>query len=323
MNKEQRKKVTQDQVERFFASYYPNWRLHQILTNEKLLEEKFNFYPSIINTTKQPDDLNGDSTIAQEITNGLMFETISYCVQYIEDLFALIKAGEKKEFFIKNIITYDAGKISNFIKQNINKEQLCKCFHFPYYTEKLKDDETDKIYRESITRLYDQIKEFKEFYQQHQFFYTQYKHGLTIVLRPYNKYNDEQIQKSKEGNFSPYLAAFDNLGVDKLKDKKERLNGMVFMPCFTESIRENIQELTKEDNLVRYVFPPRETTIEKIKTLAFKIRDCINVITNNIVEETRNDNDAEIVKMQLPDKEIGKVVCFIQIKSKQNRKPFC
>lgn len=311
MNSEQRKKVTQDQVQRFFASYYPNWRLHQILTNEKLLSEKFAFYSSIIDKTKQPDDQSGDSTIAQEITNGLMFETISYCVQYIEDLFALIKAGEKKDFFIKNIITYDAGKIANFIRQNLNEEQLCKNFHFPYFTEEFKDVETNQIYRESITRLHNQIKEFKEFYIQHQFFYAQYKHGLTVALRPYNVYTDEQIQKSKDGNFEPYLAAFDNLALNKLKDdKKERLNGMVFMPCFTESVRTNIQELMREDNLVRYVFPPKGTTIEKIKDIAFKVRDCINIIGNNIIEETKNENNAKIVQMQMPAEEIGKVVNF-------------
>lgn len=319
MNKEQRKKVTQEQVESFFSSYYPNWRLNQILTNEKILNEKFTFYSSIINNSKQPDDPNGDSTIAQEITNGLLFENISYCVQYIEDLFALIKAGENKELFIKNIITYDAGKINNFIKQKVNIEQVCKCFHFPYFTENFEDLEIDKTYKQSTKRLYDWINEFKDFYNQHQFFYTQYKHGLTVALRPYNRYNEEQIQKSKDGDFAPYLAAFDNLALEKLKDKKDRINGMVLMPTFTEAIRENIVELMKEDNLIRYVFPPKETDIEKIKSIAYKIRDCINIIENNFIEETRNENDAKIVKKQMPSDEIGKVINFTFTYSQDNK----
>lgn len=310
MNKQQRKKVTEDQVAAFFSSYYTNWRLHQILTNEKLLKEKFSFYSSIIQNSKQLDDETGDSTIAQEITNGLLFESISYCIQYIEDLFALIKAGENKELFIKNIITYDAGKINNFIKQKLNIEQLCKCFHFPYFTEELQNKETDKTYRESIDRLHKWTVEFKEFHSQHNFFYTQYKHGLTVALRPLKKYTDEQIQKSKEGNFEPYLAAFDNLALEKLKDKKDRLNGLVFMPNLTEDIQHNIVELMSEDNLIRYVFPPKETDMELIKSVAYKVRDCIHIIANNIIEETKNENDAKVVQMQMPASEIGKVVSF-------------
>jgi hypothetical protein len=310
MNKEQRKKVTQDQIERFFGSYYPNWRLHQILTNEKLLKEKFTYYSDIISITKQPDDLSGDSTISQEITNGLYFETISYCVQYIEDLYAIIKAGENKDLFIKNVITYDAGKIASFINQNINEEKACKAFHFPYFIEEFEDKETEKVYRESVTRILNWMKEFKEFHLQYQFFYNQYKHGLTVALRPYNIYNEEQIERAKNGEMNPYLAAFDNLGIHKLKDKRERLNGMVFMPCFTENVRANLQELTSEDNLVRYVFPPKETSMEKIKEIAFKVRDCINAIGNNIMEESRNENDSKIVKMQLPTGEINKIYNF-------------
>jgi len=310
MKKEERIIVTQDQVESFFSSYYSNWRLHQILTNEKLLNEKYSFYSSIIENSKQFDDTTGDSTIAQEITNGLLFETISYCIQYIEDLFALIKAGENKDLFIKNIITYDAGKINNFIKQKLSIEELCKCFHFPYFNEELEDKETEALYRESINRLNDWIIEFKEFYNQHQFFYTQYKHGLTVALRPFSKYTDEQVQKSKEGQMNPYLAAFDNLSLEKLKDKKDRLNGMVFMPNFTKNIQRNLVELMNEDNLIRYVFPPQDTNIEKIKNIAFKIRDSINIIGNNIIEETKNENDAKVVKMQMPASKIGKVINF-------------
>ncbi len=310
MNKEQRRKVNQDQINAFFSSYYPNWRLHQILTNEKLLKEKFDFYSSIISDSKQIDDPNGDSTIAQEITNGLSFEIISYCVQYIEDLFALLKAGENIDLFVKNIITYDAGKINNFIKQKWKVEQLCKHFHFPFFEEEFDDKEADKIYRESIVRLNEWILEFKEFHNQNYFFYTQYKHGLTVALRPYKKYTDEQIQESKEGNFEPYLAAFDNLALEKLKDKPERLNGMVFMPNLTENVQVNIAELMKEDNLIRYVFPSEKTNLDKIKSISFKIRDCINIFTNNILEETRKENEAKIVKMQLPAEKIGQVSVF-------------
>ncbi|MEY2923269.1 MAG: hypothetical protein RL108_1895 [Bacteroidota bacterium] len=310
MNREQRNKVNQDQINKFFSSYYTNWRLNQILTNEKILNEKFDFYASIIKVTKQPDDNNGDSTIAQEITNGLLFESISCCVQFIEDLFALLKAGENKDHFIKNIITYNAGKIQNFITQNLNEEQLCKSFHFPYYIEGFDDERVNEVRLECIARLFEWIQEIKEFHAQHSFFYNQYKHGLTVALRPYYIYGDEQIQKSKDGDFEPYLAAFDSLAMSKLKDKKARFSKMMFIPCFTENVKANVKELMNEDNLVRYVFPPQETNMVKIKDIAFKVRDCINIVGNNIMAEAENEISSKIVKFQLPASEINKVCSF-------------
>src|SRR5689334_21071326 len=203
MNKEERKNVTRDQIERFFASYFPNWRFVQILATEKLLNEKFSFYPSIISDAKQSDDPTGDSTIAQEITNGLLFDAIANCIQYIEDLFALLKAGENKDFFIRHIITYHAGKVEKFIERKHTEEKICNLFYFPFFDEEFDDKKKYKVYRDSISRLCEWIDEIKEFYSKHQFFYKQYKHGLTVALRPYGRYSQEQIEESKAGKRKP------------------------------------------------------------------------------------------------------------------------
>lgn len=307
MNKEQRNKVTRDQIEKFFSSYFPNWRLHQILTIEKLLKERFNFYSSIILETKQHDDLTGDFTIAQEITNGLLFDAISNCVQYIEDLFALLKAGVNKDFFIKNIITYKAGQIDNFIKQNFNEKEICGLFYFPYFKKEFSNKEFHATYIDSISRFRSWIKEIKDFHFKHQFFYTQYKHGLTIALRPYRLYTNEQMQKSKDGEFDPYLAAFDNLALDKLKDQKDRLDDYSFVPYITNNIQPHLNKLMQEDNLIRYVFPPKGTDIEKIKNIAFKIRKCINIFTNNIIRTIRGEQP---YKMQMPSSDETGVLEF-------------
>lgn len=324
MNKEQRKKANLDQIERFFASYYPSWRLHQILTNEKLIAEKFTFYSSIIEKTKQFDDSTGDYTIAQEITNGLYMETIAYCVQYIEDLFALLKAGKNIDFFIKNIITYDAGSVENYTKEKMTEKKMCDAFYFPYFEKEPEKSttETTETYYECISRLLEWMKEIKEFFIQHQFFYKQYKHGLTIALRPYNIFSEEQVTKAKTGNFEPYLAALDNLELTKLKDKKDRFNGYVFIPNLTENISPNIQQLMKEDNLIRYVFPPKETNMAKIKDIAFKVRECINIFSNNIIVTAREENP---LKLHLPAAEIGKVCAFsfdsFPLANQENEKP--
>jgi hypothetical protein len=307
MNKEQRDKVTIDQIERFFASYYSSWRLQQILTIEKLLNEKYNFFPAFISETKQTDDFTGEATIAQEITNGLILDAISTCVQYAQNLFALLKAGENKDFFIRDIQEHDVSKIDTLIKQNTDEEKLCELFHFPYYREEFENKPLYIMYTGCVSRLHNWINEIKDFYINHEFINTQYKHGLTVALRPYALYTEKQIQESKNNKFNQHLVVFENLALNKLKAKDDNLKGYHLMPCFTDNVRPHIQELIQEDNMVRYVFPPADTDIEKIKSIAFKIRDCINAFASNIIRAVKNNHPH---KRQLPSPERGKPYKF-------------
>ena len=307
MDKIERNKVTRDQIDRFFASYFPNWRLQQILTVEKILDNKFSFYAGIIEDTKQYDDSNGEATIAQEVTNGLLFEAISVCIQSIEDLFALLSAGENRDYFIKNIITYSAGRIENFIKQERSDVKLCALFWVPYFKGTLSNPDMDQIYRDGIQLLVEMTQRLRAFYGQYHFFYTQYKHGLTVALRPFKKYSYEQIVDSKMGEMDPYLAAFDNLSLIKLESKQDRQTEMAFMPCFTNNIIPHLNELMQEDNLIRYTFPPIKTNINDLKNISYMVRDCIDIFRNNILQTVY---DTPPYKMRIPSRDRGKVFQF-------------
>lgn len=78
------------------------------------------------------------------------------------------------------------------------------------------------------------------------------------------------------------------------------------MPCFTENVRPHLIELIKEDNLARYVFPPRETDIQVIKEIAYKVRDCINIFSNNLLVTVQ---DSTPYKLHIPQ-EKGLVCSF-------------
>lgn len=149
MTKDERKKVTNDQINRFFASYYPNWRLQQILTTEKILQEKFTFYSTIISETKQADDVTGEYTIAQEITNGLLFDVISVCVQYIEDLFALLKAGENKISLLRILLLMMLEKLKILLDKSQILKNYVSFFIFPFSKKNLKK----KILKKSIEKV--------------------------------------------------------------------------------------------------------------------------------------------------------------------------
>jgi hypothetical protein len=134
MTPQQRTKASIDLTLTYIQNYYPDWRLAKVLTIKKLLADRYEFYKDLINDVRYHGDKTGEATIAQEVKNGLYFDAISQCVQYVEDLFALINAARKPDFFIKNIITYDAGKITNLIKSfnNVSARKISDVFHFPH-----------------------------------------------------------------------------------------------------------------------------------------------------------------------------------------------
>lgn len=305
MNNDQRLKASQDQIKRFFYSYYSNWRYAKILINEKVLQNKYNLLQDIAKEIKQPEEDNLETLITQEITNGLHFDTVSNCVQYIEDLFALLKAAKDKEFFIKNIVTYNAGKIENEIKKEHKDKELCDLFYFPHFTE-FDSEDFKAAFEEGLNKLKNRIDRIKEFYKAYHFFYIQYKHGLTVALRPYANLKDEHVQKDKKGEMSFNIVAFDNLSLNKVYNNKHRFQDYAFLPCITDNTKDVIKDLEAEDNLIRFVFSPPHTNIYQIKECAFLVKECMHVFINNLLAVL---NDTDVMKLQLPmDK--GEVMNF-------------
>lgn len=95
MDKQLLKKISSPQTDRFFYSYSSDWRLSQILSIEKQLLNRYEFFDDIVTKTKSPKhEVTNEAIICQEITNGLFFEAIAIAIQSIEDLFALLNAGK-------------------------------------------------------------------------------------------------------------------------------------------------------------------------------------------------------------------------------------
>ncbi len=170
MNTEERNKANKDQINQFISAYYSEWRFIQILSVQKQLSNKYSYFQEIVDKIKETDNSAGDKTIAQEITNGLLFDAVQQSIQYIEDLFAFINASSKKDFFIRSIIQYKAGKIDNSISSFKNsKNIICKHFHFPNYPESeiesVEDEELMKVMNEGISRLGVIVEEIIEYYK--------------------------------------------------------------------------------------------------------------------------------------------------------------
>lgn len=298
MDKVLLRKISNQQTERFFFSYSPDWRLTQILTIEKILQDRYNFFSSIVSEIRSPDTTASDEAIiTQEITNGLFFEGIAIAIQSIEDLFALINAAQKPLKFIGNIITYSAGKIDNLLKQKHSKSDIASLFYFPLFDEQYETEEQQRTFDESLSLLFNIIVELKSFYKKYRFFYTQYKHGLCVALRPYKDFDEKQIADHKQEPFSAYLHVFDNICVSKLDNADTRLNKKIFMPYLTEDITPNIQQLMKEDNLLRFVTSDDRIEFGILKDIVVKARVCSATLGNNLVNTLKGEYP---LNLQLP-----------------------
>lgn len=254
---------------------------------------------------KKTDTSVGDKTIAQEITNGIYFDSIQVCVQYIEDLFALINAGSNRDYFVRSIISYSSGSIKNQIENfKIERENICKSFYFPNYKlENMNEKDDLELYEvlfQSVDRLGEMLKDIICFYKENLFFYNQYKHGLSIALRPFVDYTDEQIEKDKRGNESKFpLVAMDNLNFKNAIKKKDGNYGVLLIPHNSEVISSNIDTLQKENNLLRYVFSSPEVSVENMKHIAYLTKRCMQIFIYNIREVV---SKKEKIKLRMPAK---------------------
>lgn len=313
MDKKEKDKANKDQINRFISTYYSEWRFIQILSIQKTLINRYEFFPDIVEVVKETDNSAGDKTIAQEIRNGLLFDAVQHSIQYIEDLFAFINATLKKDYFIRNIIQYKAGKIENLITSfKNNKKLVCEYFHFPSYPEEedhtAQEEGTLKVINEGLERLGKIVSEVIEYYKKHQFFYNQYKHGLSIALRPYGDYNEEQIELDKKGEFKhPSIVALDSLNFKNASKNQYGNAGYLMMPAFSENIRSNLNTLQKENNLLRYVMSPEDTNIENIVDMASKTKRCLHILIHNFRSKI---NDPEFLKLRLPAENNSEVVEF-------------
>lgn len=311
LTNQQRALASTDLTVSYLYNYYAKWRYVKVLTLKKLIENRYEFYKDIYSEIKAHDDADGQATIAQEIHHGLYHDAISHCVQYIEDLFALLKASKQPDFFIRNVITYKGGEVTNFLKSfKAEAKNLGEVFHFPADLE-FPLAENQQEYNDGIKRLKEYVEELIKFYKDYEFFYNQYKHGLSVALRPFgNVFTTEQIAKDQSGELPPFLSVYDNLNLEaSFKKGTAAINHGIMMPGLTENVMPFISELSSENNYLRFVHPPDypNLTIELLIRKAKLTCYCINLFIFNYGWKIKPDDNN--YKFQLPlDYNINRVV---------------
>lgn len=314
MTPEQRKRASIDLTLTYFQSYYTEWRLAKVLTTKKLIETRHDFYEDLLPEIGKWSKNDGSASVAQEIHNGLHHDAIAQCIQYIEDLFALIRATKQPDYFVKNIVTYGAGSVTNTIKSyNANLENVSKDFYLPNI-DIMKDDSRIVDAVNQLTKLVeDQVK----FYKKYWFFYNQYKHGLAIPMRPYgNIYTKEQIELDKKGEMEPFIVVYDNLNISAAASKGTfSTNHGAVMPGFTNNVMPFISKLEKESNFLRLVFPPDipNFNIELLLDQAYKTRACISVLIANYTNHISPQGTKRVFRLPLDYRKNEALECGYEV----------
>ena len=214
----QRRLAAIDLTQYYLASVWVDWRLVQVMSIQKRMEAKYSFYAPIMETLY---DTSNERVIAQSVTNGLLFDAIAHCIQYVEDIFALIRASRNPDYFIRDIITYQAGQITSLIKSfKPTEKNMADAFHYPL--DLIYAREEDQVaYQNDSFLLKQLVMDLLQFYKDYEFFYVQYKHGLTIPLKPFARdFTDKQVAESKAGTLTPLFAVYDNFNIQAARERR-------------------------------------------------------------------------------------------------------
>ena len=168
------------------------------------------------------------------------------------------------------------------IGEKISDQDIATLFYFPLFADKY-EEEAQAVFEFSFGLLISAIQDLKAFYNKYEFFYNQYKHGLCVVSRAYKDYDSDQIARDKSNWQDRHLNVFDNLSVTKLAPKSVRISKKVFMPYLTSEIQENLVELMKDDNLIRFVSQDSRITIAELVLIVRKSYTCASVFMRNII----------------------------------------
>lgn len=301
MNEEERLEASKQQILLYLGSQYPKWRLSSILTIQKILGNIYEFYSDLIHEINQPDDEHGKHTINKEIYTGLTIQAVSEAIQYIEELFAMLKFSQNLPYFIRSLFNYKAGKVTDFIRKfQIDKSSICKYFLIPNIPNESnwENQEVLETYINSINLIHRELTEIIKFFNKYEYLNNQYKHGLNIMFRSSGIPNDSPEPDDVQVDDGASIFIFDSLDTKKLINKPHRFNGSA-APLTNNVIQLHASSLHNEDNLLRFIIPMESVRMGEIVGIARKINKLYNCIRFNLASLC-NFKESELYTCSFP-----------------------
>lgn len=284
-----KKRANDSQLHTFLSGYDDQWRLTKLVSIKMMLEDREKLKRKLRSFYGPTFKEQEDNYVYNETTNGLIFSAISELLMYFEDYFVLVNFIREDEEFIKRVVKYWAGsigKVPNRISQ-LSNDDLIKAYMIPdrdYVLEVMSEqsqevrESTLGTYDKGINNVLEYTKIIVESFNKYRFFYNQYKHGLTVALRPFGgKLNKSELQRRKR-SLDGLPVCYDNETIEKsIKSGKSKA---FVIPNLTPDIQPGITQLHEEENLLRYHYGDLVDINELIK-IGKKVHLLIRTLIKN------------------------------------------
>lgn len=295
-------KANDSQLQTFLSGYDDQWRLTKLITIKMTLEDREKLKRKLRSFYGKEFKEVEDDYIYNETTNGLIFSAISELLMYFEDFLVLISFIREDEEFIKKVVKYWAGNIGK-VPDRLNKlsdADLLKAYMIPNrdYIIDVSSKQTEEI-KESTLATYDQgIKNILEYtriiiedFNKYRFYYNQYKHGLTVALRPFSGTLNKSELYRRKTSYDGLPVCYDNETIEKVFKKGQHRAFLI--PNLTPEIQGGITKLQEEENLLRYHFEGL-VNINDLINIGKKVHLLIRTLIKNrfdyVIPEKENAN---------------------------------
>jgi hypothetical protein len=297
-----RKKVNDSQLHTFLSGYDDQWRLTKLVSIKMVLEDREKLKRKLRTFYGPNFKEKEENYVYNESTNGLIFSAISELLMYFEDYFVLISYIREDETFIKKIVKYWAGEIGK-VPNRLDKlpaEDLLKAYMIPdkdYLNEIMSEQSADSkaltisSYEKGVENLLSYTTVVIESFNKYRFFYNQYKHGLTVALRPFSGKIDKKELHRRKNSLDGLPVCYDNETMEKTL-KSGRARAFV-IPNLTPDIQSGITSLHDDENLLRYHYEG-DVNINDLINIGKKVHLLIRTLIKNrfdyVIPENKGAN---------------------------------
>lgn len=261
LTREERHNANEQQILTYFAYYDKIWRLSKLHSIKHLLENREEFKKDLSHHYENIT-MNIDSYLYGSFTNGLTFSAISETIMCIEDFLAVFKFIKETEYFVKKIVGYSAGKVTNQANeiQKLEDSMLQKSFMIPdekYINSVFEESDqaepenklTMEIYRNGIATIKAYLHDVLACYKQFDSFHNKYKHGLSVALYyPGADLTNDAIAERKK-TLKGTSFCWDN---KNLKAIQSKFKGLVIPNYDNPFIKPHLSKLIADGSLLHF-----------------------------------------------------------------------
>lgn len=308
-------------VRNYLNGWYPSWRWAQIMSYRKMLRDREMLAAELNEAWGAP--WVGPQELYGPLTNGVIAAAVHEMAMQCEDLMALLTHIREQSNFAQNMLSYDAGKVTNLAKkfEKASVDDLRDMYMVPSRSMINSahpdfDEDTTEM-QDGLARLHETTQRGMRWYLEHERFHLQYKHGLKTPLQPFGVLPDSTIESRRESSSGP-LFAFTNKRLSEGKDSGA-LGGVLMFPDPGNSAKGKLPELLQNRGLLRIELTPVEVNLDDLVALSRDVLALEFVLVQNRMTLLEGVDDEGVQKFVLPGADSSKEV-GIELRPKE---PIC